>query len=63
MFNEYETFNGDLQTFKDDILKIRLDELSKLLQECIISEESEEMLVQLAKKEPDEIRDLAEDEI
>src|SRR5438477_10406810 len=62
-FNEYETFNGDLETLKDDMLKIRLDELSKLLQECTIPEESEEPLAQPAQEEPDEIRSLAEDEI
>jgi hypothetical protein len=39
MFNEYETFNRDLETLKDDILKIRLDELLKLLQECTIPKE------------------------
>ena len=63
-FNEYETFNGDLETLKDDMLKIQLDELSKLLQECTIPEESEdETQVQPAQEEPDEIRNLAEDEI
>jgi hypothetical protein len=31
MFNEYETFSRDLETLKDDMLKIRLDELLKLL--------------------------------
>ena len=63
-FNEYETFNGDLETLKDDMLGIRLDELSKLLQECTIPEESEEETqVQPAQEEPDEIRNLAEDEI
>ena len=35
-FNEYETFNGDLETLKDDMLRIQLDKLSKLLQECTI---------------------------
>ena len=64
IFNEYETFNGDLETLKDDMLKIRLDELSKLLQQCTIPEESEEeMLVQLAQEEPGEIRNLAEDKL
>jgi hypothetical protein len=63
-FNKYETFNGDLETLKDDMLKIQLDELLKLLQECTIPEElEEETLVQLAQEEPDEIRSLAEDEI
>ena len=67
-FNEYETFSGDLQTLKDDMLKIQLDELSKLLQECTIPRESnEETQVQPAQEEYDEIRslpeDLAEDEI
>ena len=62
-FNEYETFNGDLETLKDDMLRIRLDELSKLLQECTIPGESEEMLVQPAQEELDEIRSLAEDEL
>ena len=63
-FNEYETFNGDLETLKDDMLKIQLDELSKLLQECTIPEESEgETQVQPAQEELDEIRSLAEDEI
>jgi len=62
-FNENETFNGDLETLKDDMLKIQLDELSKLLQECTIPEELEEMLVQPAQEELDEIRTLAEDEI
>jgi hypothetical protein len=64
MFNKHETFNGDLETLKDDMLKIRLDKLSKLLQECTIPEESEEETqVQLAQEEPNEIQDLAEDEI
>ena len=55
-FNKYETFNGDLETLKDDMLKIQLDELSKLLQECTIPEESEdETQVQPAQEEPDEI--------
>ena len=40
------------------MLKIRLDELSKLLQEYTIPEESEEAQVQPAQEEPDEIRDL-----
>ena len=63
-FNEYETFNGDLETLKDDMLKIQLDELLKLLQECTIPEESgEETQVQPAQEEPDEIRSLADDEI
>jgi hypothetical protein len=63
-FNEHETFNGDLETLKDDMLKIRLDELSKLLQECTIPEESEEKTqVQPAQDEPDEQKNLAEDEI
>ena len=64
MFNEYKTFNRDLETLKDDMLKIQLDELSKLLQECTILEESEEETqVQLVQEEPDEIRSLVEDEI
>ena len=42
MFNEYKTFNRDLETLKDDILKIQLDELLKLLQECTILEELKE---------------------
>ena len=64
IFNEYETFNGDLETLKDDMLKLRLNELSKLLRECTIPEESEEeMLVQPAQEELDEIRNLAEDEL
>ena len=55
-FNEYETFNGDLDTLKDDMLGIQLDELSKLLQECTIPEESEEeMHVQPVQEEPDKI--------
>ena len=62
-FNEYETFNGDLEKLKDDMLGIKLDELSKLLQECTIPEESEETQVQTAQEELDEIRSLAEDEI
>ena len=62
IFNEYETFSGDLQTLKDDMLKIRLDELSKLLQECTIPKESnEETQVQPAQEEYDEIRSLPED--
>jgi hypothetical protein len=62
-FNEYETFNGDLEKLKDDMLGIKLDELSKLLQECTIPEESEETQVQPAQEELDEIRSLAEDEV
>ena len=42
MFNEYKTFNRDLEMLKDDMLKIQLDELLKLLQECTILEELEE---------------------
>ena len=46
------------------MLKIRLDKLSKLLQECTILEESEkETQVQPAQEELNEIQDLAEDEI
>ena len=63
MFNENETFNGKLETLKDDMLKIWLDELLKLLQECTIPEELEEMLVQPAQEEPDEQRSLAKDEL
>ena len=63
-FNEYETFNGDLETLKNDMLRIQLDELSKLLQECTVPEEpDEETQVQPAQEEPDEIRSLEEDEI
>jgi hypothetical protein len=63
-FNEHKTFNRDLETLKDDMLGIQLDELSKLLQECTIPKESEEETqVQPAQEELDEIRDLAEDEI
>ena len=42
MFNKKETFNGDLETLKDDILKIHLGELSQILKECTILEELEE---------------------
>jgi hypothetical protein len=42
-FNEYKTFNGDLETLKDDMLKIQLDELLKLLQEYTILKELEEL--------------------
>jgi hypothetical protein len=46
------------------MLKIQLDKLSKLLQECTILEElEEEMLVQLAQEELNEIKNLMEDEI
>jgi AMMECR1 domain-containing protein len=45
------------------MLGIKLDELSKLLQECTILEELEETQVQLAQKELDEIRSLAKDEV
>jgi hypothetical protein len=31
IFNEQETFNGDLEALKDDMLHVRLDELSKSL--------------------------------
>jgi hypothetical protein len=63
-FNEYETFSRDIETLKDDMLKIRLDELSTLLQECTIPEESEEeALVQPVQEEPDEIQNLAEAEL
>ena len=61
-FNKYKTFNRDLETLKDDILKIWLDKLSKLLQECTIHRELEEMLVQLVQEELDEIQNLVEDE-
>jgi hypothetical protein len=45
------------------MLKIQLDKLSKLLQECTIPEKSEEeILVQPVQEEPDKIRNLAEDE-
>jgi hypothetical protein len=42
MFNKHKTFNRDLETLKDNILKIQLDELLKLLQECTIPKELEE---------------------
>ena len=41
-FNKYKTFKGDLEMLKDNMLRIQLDELSKLLQECTIFRESEE---------------------
>ena len=64
MFNKKETFNGDLETLKDDILKIYLGELLQILKECTILEELEEkMQVQLAQEELDEIRNLEEDKI
>ena len=64
MFNKKETFNRDLETLKDDILKIHLGELSQILKECTILEELEEKTqVQLAQEELDEIRNLEEDKI
>ena len=30
-FNKDETFNRNLETLKDDILRIRIDELSRIL--------------------------------
>jgi len=51
IFNEKETFNGDLESLKDEMLHIKLNELSELLQQCATPEESEE------------VRDLAEDEL
>src|SRR6516162_3847541 len=46
------------------MLKIQLDKLSKLLQQYTIPKElEEEMLVQLAQEELDEIRNLVEDEL
>ena len=41
-FNEHKTFNRDLEMLKDNMLKIQLDKLSKLLQECTIPKELEE---------------------
>ena len=46
------------------MLKIQLDKLSKLLQQCTIPEESgEKMLVQLVQEELDKIRNIVEDEL
>ena len=48
MFNKYKTFSRDLQTLKDNMLKIQLDKLLKLLQECtILRESNKETQVQL----------------
>ena len=63
MFNKYKTFNRDLETLKDNMLKIQLDKLLKLLQEYTIPKELEEMLVQLVQEELNEIQNLAKDKI
>jgi hypothetical protein len=61
IFNERETFNGDLKD--DTVLHIRLDELSELLHKCAIPNESEEELVQPAQEETEEVWELAENEL
>jgi hypothetical protein len=63
IFNEQETFNGNLESLKDDMLHIKLNELSELLHKCAIPKESEEEQVQPAEEESEEVRDLAEDEL
>ena len=63
IFNEQETFNGDLEALKDDMLHVRLDELSKSLQQYAIPEELEEKQVQPAQEEFEEVRELGEDEL
>jgi hypothetical protein len=40
-FNEKDTFNGDLQTMKDDLLHISSEELEALLQNTDLTEQSE----------------------
>jgi len=66
VFNEHETFNGSIEALKDDIRELDLEELSRLLQEHAVLEETgegEEIPVQPAQEELEEVRDLIEDEI
>jgi hypothetical protein len=42
IFNEQETFNGNLESLKDDMLHIKLNKSSESLQQCTIPGESEE---------------------
>ena len=59
-------FNGSIEALKDDILKLDLEELSWLLQEHVVLEETgegKEIPVQPAQEELKEVRDLIEDEI
>lgn len=63
-FNEEAVFDGNLESLKDDMLKISLDELSELLGSYTLPEDQEEESpVQPAQEEPDEVRELVLDEI
>src|SRR2546421_8427574 len=63
VFNEHETFNGSIEALKDDIRELDLEELSRLLQEHVVPEETgegEEIPVQPAQEELEGVRDLIE---
>ena len=66
VFNEHETFNGSIEALKDDIRELDLEELSRLLQEHMVPEETgegDEIPVQPTQEELEEVRDLIENEI
>src|SRR3989440_12983679 len=42
VFNEHEMFNGSIEALKDDICELNLEELSRLLQELTVPEETGE---------------------
>ena len=42
VFNKHEMFNGSIEALKDDIRELDLEELSRLLQEHVVPEETGE---------------------
>jgi hypothetical protein len=59
IFNEEETFNGDIQMLKDDLLQVTPEELSDLINACSIPDHmGEESQVQPVQEDPDEVREL-----
>ena len=64
IFDEQETFDGNLESLKDDIRELNLDELADLLRKCSIPNQEQVYPVQEEPRE--EVRDLdglAEEEI
>jgi hypothetical protein len=58
IFDEQETFDGNLESLRDDIREIDLEELAELLQKCSIPEEEQGGQVHPVQEEPQEVRDL-----
>jgi Reverse transcriptase (RNA-dependent DNA polymerase) len=55
VFNEKHTFNGDIQTIKDDLLHISSEELETMLRRVEISQGSDTMLSYSTQNEDDDL--------